>query len=74
MPVTRAVTVAARVRASALVAALPVQVPVEVVLPARDPALLTVCRRAGLEVVDGSLSARGHVGGSLRVRRGGGAT
>ncbi|WP_340292035.1 hypothetical protein [Aquipuribacter hungaricus] len=59
---------------AALVAALPEQVPVEVVLPARDPALLRACRRAGFEAVEGSVSARGHVGGSLRVRRGGGAT
>lgn len=55
-----------------LVDALPVEVAVEASLPARDPALLTLCRRQGFDVVDGSLSARGHVGGSLRVRRAGG--
>ena len=52
-----------------LVAALPDEVPVEAVLPARDPAVLRACLRAGFEQVEGSLSARGHVGGSLRVRR-----
>lgn len=53
----------------ALVAALPDEVAVEMVLPARDPRLLAVCERAGFSTVEGSLSARGHVGGSLRVRR-----
>ena len=57
-----------------LVDALPPQVPVEVCLPTRDPALLTTCRQAGFVVVEGSLSARGYLGGSLRVRRGGGGT
>lgn len=55
-----------------LVDALPTEVDVEAVLPARDPALLRTCRRAGFVEVDGSLSGRGHVGGSLRVRRAGG--
>ena len=53
-----------------LVGALPDEVDVEVLLPARDPALARACVRAGFVVVDGSLSARGHLGGSLRVRRG----
>ncbi len=56
-----------------LVAALPEDVAVEAVLPARDPAVLRACRRAGFEEVVGSFSARGHVGGSLRVRRGPGS-
>ena len=58
---------------STLVAALPEEVAVELVLPARDPRLQGLCARAGFAVVEGSLSARGHVGGSLRVRRDGGA-
>ena len=57
-----------------LVAALPEEVPVEMVLPARDPTLGRVCARAGFVPVAGSASARGHVGGSLRVRRDGGGT
>ena len=57
-----------------LVAALPAAVDVQVQLPARDPALVKVCARAGFGVVEGSLSAGGHLGGSLRVRRAGGAT
>lgn len=58
---------------STLVAALPEEVTVQMVLPARDPRLQRLCARAGFAVVEGSLSARGHVGGSLRVRRDGGA-
>ncbi len=56
-----------------LLGALPTEVAVEVVLPARDPALQKAARRSGFGLVDGSVSARGHVGGSLRMARAGGA-
>lgn len=54
---------------SLCVAALPDVVAVTVRVPVRDPAVRRVCERAGFVEVPGSLSSRGHVGGSVRLER-----
>ena len=54
---------------AALLAALPDVGEVTLRLPARDPGLPRLAAREGFVEVPGSLSAGGHVGGSLRLHR-----
>lgn len=57
-----------------LLRALPTFVPVGLRLPARDAALLRLCRRAGFRAADRADEPGGHVGGTVHLHRAGPTT